>query len=193
MSQTRTVTVPANGKIVEFADGRFFNCISASAAGVVVYSGPVFGEVPIATGRRFGHEQAVAWRSLTFRNTTGADIDVHYYSGLQPYQSEQNVAEITTPVVTTVKDAATYTKDGSAPANATTTFNGLDAGKTRKQIIVANDEPIAGGQTIRVKSNAGTGIPLGPQEKFTLITSGTVRVTVPAGAQPAQVLETFYS
>lgn len=210
MGQTKTITIPAAangvaGVVVDAGTNYFFHCISATAAfraqpdnqaSSAVDAGIGFGSPPVVEQYRnftgTHTRTSGGWTSLVFYNDSATPIVATYYVGDTQYVG-QTQSVVTSTVTTSGKDASSYTKATSCPANATTTFNGLDGALVRKQFAVWNNEA-SGGANIGIADNGGTvGFYVGPQSGFTMPSNGVFKVVVPAGAQAAKVLETFYS
>jgi hypothetical protein len=138
------------------------------------------------------------WQRLTFLNDSASAITLTFYSGFEAFTAEQTVNVDTFTPSVSAQDPSTYTKATTVAVGATTTFNGLDTTKQRKQIIITNPgatAATANSADLTVTDNAGTAAAnVPPGQSFTLVTNGVLKVTNPAGnAAVAKVLETFYS
>jgi hypothetical protein len=223
MSQYRTITIDAAagstpGSVNLPAPGSVFHCISATGSFRV--SADNQAPVTLAAGRGFGRPArqgtstednqptrnvpngnripGIGWQRLTFYNTSGVGISVTFYVGYDAFVSDLGVnVETFTPSVS-AKDPSTYTKVTTVAVNATTLFNGVDAGNQRKQIVITNPgatDPVAGNTVDLLVSVGGTtGGNVPPGTSWTIVTNGSVSVNNPAAnAVVARILETFYS
>jgi hypothetical protein len=195
MQTERLITIPATGYLSWQITGRVFKCFSTTADfSVYVDNGE---PQTISAGRGFGDSSSAAFERLTFRNTSGSAIAATVAISDGPITDPQATLTATVSSVS-AKDPSTYTKATTVAVNATTTFNGLDGTKQRKQIIVTNPgstSASANTMDVLITDNAGTAagnVP--PGQSFTLVTNGTLKVNNPAGnAAVAKVLETFYT
>lgn len=184
---TRTITIPANGSSTQRVAGRYFWCYTATAAFSVI----AWGERSLDANQGFG-PTASRFNQVVFVNSSATNIDVSFAVDDSPIQVNSQTVTTSAVVTTSGKDGESYTKATSCPANATTTFNGSDGAYKRKQFCVWNDNA-AGGANITIMDNLGTaGFKVAPQSGFTMPTNGIFKVNVPAGSNPALVMETFY-
>lgn len=188
---TQTITIPAQGAISLSIQGRVFACISTTGDYAVRFDAG--SKVSCTGGRVYGSPTGKKYSRITFYNDSANAIDTTFYAGFEAYSA--NFPVVSSTVVTTGKDASTYTKSHnstSLAAGGTWTFNGVDNGKQRRQIVVANNDSSAVLQILDNANNIGGYVQ--PLTSWTIATNGVVKVKNPtANPVNAAVLETFYS
>jgi len=192
MGSEYSITIPAKvgnrpGVLPVNVRGKFLLVVSAT--GAFKFEADLRGIVPANTGTNWG-TASKPFRVITFFNSTGSAIDVDFWVGDEQASAQQVVSVAASQTIFT-KDAPTTPVASTAPAGATTTFGGTNAGRTRKQFAVFNAEPL-GGSDITLKDNDGNGFTIIPREKISFNSSGVFKVTVPGGKEDAEIMETFY-
>ncbi len=185
-NQRYDVTLAANEVRQMSVSGQFFFCVAASVPfGMSIDGG---GQIAVQAGLAFPTD--TEFSRLVLQDTSGSGCVLSFYAASLAVQFFPPTTN------TFTKDAPTYTKGtalGAMAGGASTTFNGLDGGKVRKQIVVTNNDAAL---VVAVTDNAG--VRLGtvyPQRPWTLATSGIVKVTNQNGGAltgTVDVGETFY-
>jgi hypothetical protein len=172
--------------------GRIITCLSSDAEFSLSKDGGP--RLKFAAGRVIGDVTSPEYSWLMLYNASALAITAQLLLSYHPYTGDIPV----NPVVNasfSIKNPSTYTKMAGAPAGATTPFNGSDAGKQRKQIIIQNREA-AGGNVIEVSDNTNEDdcrFRIAPGQIWTVETNGIIKVTVPAATAEAGVMEIFYT
>ena len=197
MSQSQSITIPAavNGVagVAEFnGHAKVFACLTATADFQIRLDDS--GLENVTGGTVLGDPSSRGFRTITFYNTTANDIAVTFTVSNNTI-NPAIVNSIGSITVAAVKDAPTYTKAfqaGKINAGATVTFNGLDNGKQRRQIVIQNLDAAA---ALSIQdNNAREGLSLLAGQIITLATNGGIKIQNATGGDiNCDVLETFYS
>lgn len=189
----RTITVPANSVYNHNENGKVFACVIAATAFFVRADHE--GELAMGAGRGFGNPNTESRARLTFRNTSGAPIDITFYWGYEEFRPDPSV--VSASVSVSGQNVASYANGLAAglstllTGTTTANFTGTNGTDIRKQFIVTNlNKPVA---------NPNTDIPdvlwiLGangnlvgvvfPQQSFTFESGAVLALRNPsAGAQ----------
>jgi hypothetical protein len=197
MSQSNSITIPAavNGVpgVADFSGrGKVFACLTTTADFQISLDGGTLENV--SGGTVLGDPTSRSFHRITFYNASANAIDVTFTVSNNTV-NPAIVNSIGNVTVAAVKDASTYTKAfaaGKIVAGATNTFNGLDAGKQRRQIVIQNLDAAA---ALSIQdNNANEGFSLKAGQAVTLATNGVIKIHNATGGDiNCDVMETFYS
>jgi hypothetical protein len=166
--------------------GMVFSCALATAQFLISFDGQ--GYIPMQQGWTMDNRPNI-FRSINLQNPTAVQITVTFYAGASAmfYSPPTTLALVT--------NAPTYLKGSgivAIGAGASQTFNGVDAGKNRKQIIVTNLDAVNALYILDAANNIV--LPVFAAESKTVELSGLCKVNNPNPAPVNAVVgEVFYA
>ena len=196
MSASKTITIPAavNGVagVAEYnGRGKVFACLTTTADFQIQIGDDDLEDV--SNGTVLGDPTRKPFGRIIFYNATANDI-VATISVSNNTINPAVLNSVGNISVAAVKDAPTYVvcSSNALVANNSVTFNGLNNGRQRRQIVLQNKD---NSTAIAVRDNSNNeGFALQPGAAVTLMTNGIVKLYNPGpGAVTYDVLETFYS
>lgn len=197
MNSPQDISIPAAvggvPGVAEFVgSAKVFACLTLTAQCQASFDGKPL--TTINAGTILGDPTSRPFRHIVFYNNTANAIDITFTVSNNAINPAV-VNSIGAIIVSKVTDASTYTKAfaaGKVAAGATVTFNGLDGGKQRKQIVIQNNDLAA---SLSIQDNTGNeGFSLKAGQAVTLATNGVIKIqNQTVGDINCDVLETFYS
>jgi len=187
----KSITVPANGTLPVNVTGSYFNCKEGDAA----------FKMQVEDGEQFDFEAGLSFSwppgtftKLTFFNETVNPITIDFYVGNVAVHDARLNTTIDRLIIVSQKDFPTYLVGNSLALNAgdSQTFNGIDNGHQRRQIVVTNLNPAV---NLTILDQFGNGVgTVFPLQAWQMPTNAPITVINQTG-QPITCLvgETFYT